>query len=405
MRNLVKTSNNWRPNKEVIRGFFDADGSFQVKIYHSVEKGISFHVNAIFTQKTENKDLLKGIVDSLYKKGKFKKITNRVIINDSSFSAVSAGVKSFEGSSFAVSFSSPAGQELLAEWEKQPPNAPTKLLDYRIARLLSSGIKVGLLPYFKINVVNDDLEDHFDLCDDPVTTALTFLYIRFQMYAAKNTKAKRTPIKEHYEFVKANNEQIERSIVIGEKLMANIRKEQQSIISNPSLLIPNITEDYLLGYHIGDGCFYIQTHFDKGKGPSFSMTFTWTLTDCKENAPLLQAVKAKLESEGVFFVSYAAYSGYDRISVQRINDCLKIVNRWKGKVLPLARQNQYDCFAEALRIYHTKEYQHDLKKAERLIELKWKINPSTLSKKKGSFEEDCKKVHAWFNNKREDKAS
>jgi hypothetical protein len=244
MSTRVKGDNIWITNEQLIRGFFDADGSFQAKIYHGNQKQISFHVNMVFTQKTDNKSLLEGVVNYLHNNGgksidssRFSKITDRVIINDSG--------ESFGGSSVCIAFSNPAGQHLLKVWQKHPPNAPTKLLDYRIACQLYRARKVGVL-----SVVNEILRNPSEICEDTLTAGLALLYLRFQMYAAKNTKVKRTSIKDHYDIVNASKEQVNKSIVIGEKLMSKIREEQQLIAAKPSLLIPRITEDYLLGYHI-----------------------------------------------------------------------------------------------------------------------------------------------------------
>lgn len=92
---------------EQIQGFFDADGSFQVKVYTGTQKPVSFHVNVIFSQKES--DVLQCVIDSLgavnSKGHRQKKISARNIENKSGTQSI--------GRSISIAFSSNAGKTLL----------------------------------------------------------------------------------------------------------------------------------------------------------------------------------------------------------------------------------------------------------------------------------------------------
>ncbi len=377
---------------DIISGFFEADGSFQVKVHWGTLGNVTFHVNIEFTQKTENKEILTKIVtfvekripEVLQRKRKVG-ITNRDITNTS-------GTLS-SGSSFVLSFSSEEGKYLLDMWEKNPPNAPTKLLNFRIACLLYEAGTVNAL-----TVVNQNLSNNLDYCDDLLTAQLSLLWLRHQMYASETDVARRETLEKGYEKAGATEEQIKKSTQIGEKLLVNIKQEQQQIESDPNLLVPRISDERLAGTHIGDGCFTVQTTFGKGTYPSFKMTFKWYLVDCAANLPFLLAIQKKLEKRGVR-TSLTSYEGWSRLSINNLEGCKILTDCWKDVDFPPNRQKQYDCFCKMLDMYKAGKHREELAHAQELIRLKWQLNPGS-TKKGGSLEEDLEKVEHWFYNRR-----
>ena len=364
--------NLWSPTLEMVLGLFDADGSFQVKIYHGIQNNISFHVNIVFTQKAENKDVLQSVLNTLEAKNSI--ISKRQILNQS-------GTKS-SGSSICLAFSNKASKQLLEKWKIKPPAAPTKCLDYFIAKILFEASKKNCVTiinsYFKNNHVKNKRVAEFVL-----------IWLRYKMSFAQKLKPQQTSIEIHYEKMKGSQEEINNGIIIGKKILTQLK---QKVLKNNSNLINSITEGRLLGYMIGDGSFMIQTQFSTNN--SFKATFCWTLTDCKENFPLLNTIRNKLISEGIAdYVGIDFYNNsYYRLRVGGIKNCKRLINRWENVSLPRERKNQFDCFSKALILYTSNNFRSNENLMKEFIRLKWRMNVHTNYKKKGSIEKDFHKI-------------
>ena len=95
------------------------------------EKPVSFHVNIIFPQKDSS--VIEMIMGKLgYQAGSF--------ISTREHELESGNIT--ESSSKSMAFSNPAGQKLLGIWQKNPPIAPTKYLDYQICLVLVQVITI-----------------------------------------------------------------------------------------------------------------------------------------------------------------------------------------------------------------------------------------------------------------------
>lgn len=126
---------------------------------------------------------------------------------------------------------------------------------------------------------------------------LALLFLRYCMFGKiktnKNPNLK--PIETYYKQLNVSKDEIAQSITIGKQLYEPIKQNFENHQKNIQ-----ISENYLLGYHIGDGSFWVQTTFGKECG-TFRTQFAWSLTDCKENLPLLRAIKNKLISDQIPF--------------------------------------------------------------------------------------------------------
>lgn len=91
-----------------------------------------------------------------------------------------------------------------------------------------------------------------------------------------------------------------------------------------------------------------------------------------------------------------SYSRLEITSIQAQLKWIKLTNKWGWKNLPQVRQDQYDLFQEALEIYNSPNFRSDLSLMERVIFIKWNMNPKTNYKKQGSFEKDLDNVRAYF---------
>lgn len=243
---MLKNFNNYN----FIRGFFDADGSWGVKFYTGSQKPVSFHVNITFAQKDTT--VLQSILESV--DAIETTISKRTHQNPSGNTS--------ETGSISLAVSNPAAEKLLKVWADNPPVSPTKYLDYRIVLVL-----LRLNKECAMSVVNQLLPSQ-NITDLQIAS-LALLYLRYKMYSASKTKvqARLVSIQKHYQTLKATPVEIEQSIKIGEQLYSSIH---QDVVNHVNNLI--ICEDYLLGYHVGDGCFSIQTEFNT-KGTSFKANF------------------------------------------------------------------------------------------------------------------------------------
>lgn len=368
---------------ETIQGFFDADGSYEAKVRVGTQKPISFHVNIIFSQK--DKDVLQAILNSIgvdlaEEEKKEKVISQREIQNDSGTTSIAHSI--------SLAFSNPYGKALRKFWQSNPPKASTKLLDFCIACILAEVNTITASQVVNKYLPNSEMKNER-------IASLALLWLRYRMFGKvkKSRNPRLTPIEVYYSELCATEAEIQQSVVIGQQLFASIPQEINGFASISS----SLTNDYLLGYHLGDGSFQIQTTFGLNN-QSFKATFMWTATDCAENLALLEAIKQKLKSDGIGS-GITDYKTYKKLHVSGIENVKKLVEKWENKKMSLARQNQYDCFKKAIELYSCPNFREDLVKLEDFIHLKWVMNPETNFKKKGSEQEDLAKVRFYFNKK------
>lgn len=289
----------------------------------------------------------------------------------------------------------------LTRFKKNTPKAPTKFLDYQIALILaklSASQNSNALDFVKKSLgPNATVVPH-----DELTAALALLWLRFRMFGrVKSNKHPNCNTIEHfYRKTGATQAQIDLSILIGQQLYQPIQQAFQAhtaeLLNPQSNLVSNISNDYLLGYHMGDGSFQIQTEFYNNNG-SFKSRFCWTLTDCAENEPLLKAIQSCLLSKGVSGMKIKSYGTFHRLTLSRKSGCLALVELLgRANALPSVRFNQYNCFVKALNLYNLSSFKANLDQAEEFINLKWSMNPGTNSKKVGDLNKDLTNIREWF---------
>lgn len=376
---------NWLPTLNMILGFFDADGSFQVRTYIKSDGIPSFYFSLDFTQKGLNSDILESILCFF---NVTHDITRREMISDDGTVC--------EGKRIGIGFKSVEGVKILKAWEENPPLAPTKFFDYKIALILFAAMQTNILAAVNKYLLGQS-------CTDIKIASVALVWLREQMYGATQYKERRIPIENHYAKMAVTQKQIVLGEAIGKQLLDPIQAELDRITNDPTLLISRITEDRLLGYHIGDGSFYMSLILQPGivQAMNFTARFFWSVTDCTTNRPLLLAIKAILEKNTeIKRLSITDYPTYSKIVISRNSAVTALQKRWDGVSLPRSRKQQYDTMAKALDIYNTDTYKRDLSKAKELIGYKWAINPDSSQKKKGTLEKDLKDIVVWFNCKR-----
>ena len=378
--------NNWIPSSiEIIQGFFVADGSFQVRMYKNQDNLFSYYVAIVFSQSERNESVLYGILSFL--NDKTKTVTKRIHVGSTSDNVHNTR-------SITLSIGSHGGSKMFSFWETNPPIAVSKLNDFRIVSILS---KVDSKKANHLIIVNDCLEQKDHITDLRIAN-LALLQLRYEMYAARNDVGDQRLIQEHYNSVRATKEEIEIAQEVCNNIMISIKKEQEAIKTNPSLLIERLSDYYLLGYYIGDGSFMLQVNFENNKAgvlnANVKVRIQFTLSDCLESTPVFQAIKEKLQCGQL--QTYSTYLKYVISYADKVNI---VVNLWKTKNLPQPRQNQYDLICEALSIVGKKEHLIKYESLQRLIEIKWSMNAYTNFKKKGSLEDDMQKADDYFKNR------
>jgi hypothetical protein len=366
-----------------IQGFFDADGSFEAKVYLGKQKLVSFYVNMIFSQASQ--DFLADILDRL--KAVNSKGINPKKITDSLILTESGGA--FKAYSISIAFYSIAGQLLLESWQINPPKVPTKYLDYRISLILaevSENLQNTALSVVKKYLPTENIKNE-------KIAAGALLYLRNYMRGKNSRQSTYISIETYFEKLNFSQTEIDQSMNLGKQLFLPIQKDCECLSSNI------LSSDYLIGYHLGDGSFWIQLVFE-GKG--FKAKFNWSLTESKENKKHLELIKTKLESEGVKSLSITDYKTYSRLRISNQSDCqrlLALFDKSGSNNLPQVRQNQYNAFKRGLALYTSANFREDLSLMEEFAKIVWNINPGTISKRKSSLEEDLSKVKTYFDTK------
>jgi hypothetical protein len=345
---------------------------------------VSFHVNIIFPQKDTS--VIEMIMDKLgYPPGSFISSREHVL--------KSGNIT--ESSSKSMAFSSPAGQRLLQAWQKNPPIAPTKYLDFRICLVL-----VQVNTRTALEVVNSLCPGHN--LQDLRIASFALMHLRYQMFGKvkDNKNPNLIPIEKHYADLEATPYEIIQATFFGNLMYAPIHADYVRHMSNISIS----DEAYFLGLHIGDGSFFFTTYFNE-EGTSFKAGFGMNLSDCVQNKALLEAVKQFLESKGIVFTKSALKKYQNSIQLiistrGELEKFVKLLEEWGAqKAFADVRQNQYKCFVEALQLYLDPSFRDDFEKCSRFIEIKWTMNPGTNYKKGGSLEEDIVKFERWYSTK------
>lgn len=295
----------------------------------------------------------------------------------------------------SIAFSNPAGQKLLALWEQTPPVAPTKYLDYKIAKVLAQMKRLSATEIVKELLPLAQVEDLR-------IASFALLYLRFQMFGKvkKSRNPKLVPITTHYETLKATAFEIEESQKIGRALYAQIDQDVQAHVQNLT-----ISDSYFLGLHIGDGGLGFSTYFSSDH-QSFKARFTWNLTDCLENKPLLKAVREFLQSKGVYLrdCPFRNFSTYAQLYVTGVQSCIQLVDLFDAlgaeHHFSEVRLNQYRCFSQAMKLYTNPSFRRDYNMCYRFLQLKWEMNPGTTDKREGSFADDVAKLDLWFHSRK-----
>lgn len=359
------------PNSEVLLGLFDSDGSFQVKTYLGLT-GLTFHVNITFSQSLLKADTLFGVL-------LFLGASSQTVSKRSMPSATTQQLN--VGTSVCFAFSSHAGRAMLGYWAIQPPRAPGKYLDYLLACFF-----VQLSTVQADDLVNTTLGQK--VATNKRVAELACLWLRDRMSGATRSDPNKTRLVFFYKKMNATREEIKESVQIGKKIFLKIKNQVDSQNSKFQSLL---TEDYIVGYHIGDGSFFFSINTSNGM---FNPNLHWTITDTKRHKVLLDAIKSYLISVG--------FSNKMSCKLDKTNNTMRLnltgyksllrFKEWSRFKLPAYRQNQFDKMIEAVDICATPNYRNKAKNLLKLVVIKWSMNYSTNTKKQGSQWDDFRKV-------------
>lgn len=370
----------WKPTLDMILGFFDSDGSFNITVEFRKKKtnpSVTYRFTAAFSQRKLSSDILESIKRVLKVKYKINDRThnNKSGIGHSSLLRLEVLKKGTRSENY-----SPI---LMDTWAKNPPLAPTKHLDYLILMTLLEFDWYGKLGVFKTK-----LTPHTEKVRE-----LAMLQLRYETHYNRTPGKKRTTlIEEHHETLGSSANDIKLGTRLGKEMFAKLRDQQIATLNN--LVKNQLSTDYLIGYIIGDGSFWTVPAFnlESTRGLGFRAGFHFSIGDAIENISLLKHIKDKLHKEIPsittisLYVSKAGTSLTLQIGGQK--NCEALMQFLGNPPLPAVRKNQFYRFRQALILYP--KVQEDPSLLLKFIRLHWSINPNS-NRKKGSLSEDLKK--------------
>jgi hypothetical protein len=373
----------------MIVGLHDSDGTFTNVITLRKERQVGFSIRASFDQKTSNKDVLEGVKNRLGVKSKIVQKSKKT-----SKSPKSNKSKLISKSTLDVNFNTPPGQRLLDIWRECPPITPGKRRDYRISCIISAYALSGT----------------FSISNKKTTTStqianLVMIWLTYQNSSEQkktNTnKSKRKPIKDFYDHIGATQNDINTSILIGQKLIEEIDKEEQTLcealdnIKTSNLIIP---KDYIVGFHIGDGSLQVGIDFIEKEDKPLKIKINpyWTLVECSKGLSLLRGIRRHFKEGSVRSEIEAV-----RYKVQSWEGCertiIPILKEFENS-LPKYRKEQFEKFYKAFNMCKDKNHLTSFDKLEALIDLVWDMNREG-ELRRSTKEQMLEKAKRYFENK------
>lgn len=370
----------WIPSFEQAKGFFDADGGFygRITLGQGKSKKCSQNVGLKACQRTRCSDVIYGILEAW---GGAEALGLKPILGVRSHSNPSNS----ESSSKQVSCST-LEKKKSPYWEKiqkSPPIAPTKLQDFLIIMILH---KAQSRTSYRLDdtsgytlTVNEILYKNYPgSINESVETdriaVLALLWLRKQMYGSQQKINKyEKPIQFYHEKLFANPYEIAKSEIVGNLILDTLRKKMVDSY-DPTKIVPQLTEEYFSGYHIGDGSFSLAI---KDTGKWMSVKFHWSITDNIKHIPLLEAFKLKYcnSAKIQIFNNPKVGTNYCRLVINDVTaieeEVISILEKFD---YPEERSHQLNLFKEAIKIMRNKDHRSSFKKQQDLINIKFGMN-------------------------------
>nr|AWI68710.1 hypothetical protein [Pseudopediastrum boryanum]AWI68711.1 hypothetical protein [Pseudopediastrum boryanum] len=262
--------------KGTIVGLFDSDGTYAARITKRQQNKIGLALSCTLTQKTANEDVLGILKDQL---------ESTVKINSGDLS------KKKSHSSFTVSFDTVPGKKIMKILKSFPPLSPGKRKDYLI------GIK--LLEYSKKRCFAElETNNLYSSEEKEKISAISAGMLVYNMSnnvssIVKQSKKKEKTLKDWLIYMKVDPVFKKLGFDLGKKILTSIQKTVNNL-KNSLINGKQIPKDYIVGFHIGDGCLGVGVTFTRGN-QLMEVSPYWYLDEVKGSSAVLHAIKATLK--------------------------------------------------------------------------------------------------------------
>nr|YP_009492077.1 hypothetical protein [Pseudopediastrum boryanum]YP_009492115.1 hypothetical protein [Pseudopediastrum boryanum]AWI68622.1 hypothetical protein [Pseudopediastrum boryanum]AWI68623.1 hypothetical protein [Pseudopediastrum boryanum] len=313
--------------KGTIVGLFDSDGTYAARITKRQQNKIGLALSCTLTQKTANEDVLRILKDQL---------ESTVKINSGDLS------KKKSHSSFTVSFDTVPGKKIMKILKSFPPLSPGKRKDYLI------GIK--LLEYSKKRCFAElETNNLYSSEEKEKISAVSAGMLVYNMSnnvssIVKQSKKKEKTLKDWLIYMKVDPVFKKLGFDLGKKFLTSIQKTVNNL-KNSLINGKQIPKDYIVGFHIGDGCLGVGVTFTRGN-QLMGVSPYWYLDEVKGSSALLHAIKATLKVGNVGKHTHAD----DKLQVTGWKSCFPIIQLLGKYNLPKSRQEQFNKFLKCYYI-------------------------------------------------------
>jgi bisphosphoglycerate-dependent phosphoglycerate mutase len=213
---------------------------------------------------------------------------------------------------------------------------------------------------------------------------LTLLYLRFQRSAALAKKVHEKSIELYQRDMEATPGEINQAETFAQELLQSVNKKLQILLHNlkdPTFISKSIERDYLLYYHVADGCFTFSLRFRNTY--EIKVTPTWSLTDDSEALPLLEAIKVLFPFMSLTFKSTENSWQLRTQSWENVEK--KVLPFFKDAVLPKFRQTVLNQFTDVCKSHNSEDFKKTYAKLEDFIRKAYFINPSAQKRTEKTF--------------------
>jgi hypothetical protein len=335
-------------SKKAFVGVFDADGSVRLStVARKKSKGLNFTVDFEVSQVKKNLDLLSKI-QATFGGGTIrekKRTKTQILLNVS---------VEYE---YSAASSSAAGKAIAAYLANDLPLVPSKRRDFLLAKKM-----LELVPKRKKSTVEK-------------------VFLVHLAYSNSNQIKASTVVKK-----KAIQSRLERlgdttalDFMRGKQEAESFVKELDKTICSYEQMLPNmnLSAEYLVGFHIGDGSFGVYYYEEGGK---IKVKPIWSLTE--PSIPFLSAVKNTLGCGAIVPVGKIPGNCF-QFRITSWEDCVnKVLPLFQNKYLPDQRRKQFQIFEKACNLFISSKI-NTAEGWKELVELTYSMNTEegrTLSK-------------------------
>lgn len=355
-------------NSAQIRGFFEGDGGFLIRI-DPTKKGFSFRSQAKFGQTTKNDQILKWCRESL---------DPTIVITS---------YKETDSSSLVFPFNSIAGEKIVKMYLENKPFNPGTLNDFLIAKKIHEYQTTKLISYSSVSdeVLQNQTEDkRYRL------VILSLLWLRFQRAGTRLADNTYT-IKYYQDMINASSDEISEAERLGNELLAPISMEVEKLISDLQNDKINICEDYLAYYHVADGSFSFEFGKRKRANGKLSLRIIprWSIADDLVAKPLLERIVRQYNFSNYQYLTgqnggYARANGWEK--AEQV-----VIPFFSGRMLPDVIKNKVQTFINVCELHSNKNTYKNARLFRSYVEQAYFLNPSPRRTKK-KFEKDYKSL-------------